>query len=1280
MSFLDVTSDDVAKLDDKQFRELIARLCEAEVEQKGLPRTTVTWGGHQDASDGGVDVRVEIADCPGWCGGIPKALTIFQAKDSEMTAAKICEEMRPDGILRPVILDALARGGAYVIACNRDNVADKALQKRKQAMEDAVRADLPDHRGILDFYDRSRLASWARSHPGVVLWLRNASGRPLQGWMSCEELSKRHAGVFLNDKEVRLRMPSNVDCQEMGIVDGIERIRAALRSDGACVRLTGLSGVGKTRLVQALFEESVGTVPLASHELLYTDISDDPVPSPMGMCSQIHTQEKSSIVVVDNCPPELHSQLAKYVKESQSHIRLLTVEYDVQGDDSDETDVFRLDPASEDLIERLLRVRRPELQPTDAEMIAKLSGGNARVAIALANTVAKDERLTGLKDADLFRRLFQQGKGESEQLLVVASCCSLVYSFQLDAEPKDGFSAELQVLAGLAVMEPTTFYRHVMELQRRELLQRRSVWAAILPHAIANRLAKQALEDFPKHRILQAFTGEGRHRLTKSFARRLGYLNDSMHAKEIAREWIAPGGFLGDLPTLDNERFSWFERVAPIVETEALEAIEKVLRTIGMKEFLGSYSPFRQNAEHLIRLLAYESESFAKAVDLLRWMQSHLDEPIDFNGFLDRYKALFALRYSGTMMPPVEKLKYLRNLFVEDVVDSDRKVALALVECGLEVIHPPHHQSYEFGCRVRAFGYVVKSGDEYRQWYRDLLGFVADQIVSHSWPEANFRRLLGKNFRGLWEYVGLCPELESVVDRLVASGGWIEGYNAVRKTIRHARRFGSDHYTPEELERLQLLEMRLFPTDLVSRVRLVCSQEYRVPHEELDWLDGETAKCLAQVNQKIEEELQEVGQCLAADKCALEQLLPELLSGQSPRAKGIMRGVLEEVEDVRSFWGSLEVLLESQNTSEPNPYLVAGILEGILASDKSFGTEILEGMAEHPHLGKILPFVQFLLPFDSGSHHRIARAAKRRDVPTSIFQYLGYGRVHEQLDDGELIEVLNAVCSRDQGAEVVLAILGMRFHGLENGTYRPTSTMVTHVQNYLLEHLPLEKGGDYQISLLSGVAFDGSDSEAAAIAFGRRLALHRNVSWRMRQLPRTFHELSRLQPRALLDGYLLHLDGESSPVYGFGELPSQSSTRQEEDPFAGVSDDLIDVWRAEDPNERDMRVARFVRLYGYDPERQRVVWRSFAVRMLAGSADPIQLLDQIFQGFSPGHGIGSRAEIMECYLPLLEDIESMERSGVAEWAKGKIKQLLGDIRRRRDRENGENSAALRGFE
>ena len=65
-------------------------------------------------------------------------------------------------------------------------------------------------------------------------------------------------------------------------------------------------------------------------------------------------------------------------------------------------------PSSGDLVEQLIKRRFPKLSVIDARTAAEFSGGNARIAIALAATVGRNESLSGLADRELFQRLFQQ--------------------------------------------------------------------------------------------------------------------------------------------------------------------------------------------------------------------------------------------------------------------------------------------------------------------------------------------------------------------------------------------------------------------------------------------------------------------------------------------------------------------------------------------------------------------------------------------------------------------------------------------------------------------------------------------------------------------------------------------------------------------------------------------------------------------------------------------------------------------------------------------------------
>jgi hypothetical protein len=114
----EITPDDIALLNDEDLRTLIGLLCESEVRARGLSAASVTWGGNQNAADGGLDVRVALQENDAIDGFMPRTTTGFQVKKPHMSRADILEEMRPNGTLRPVIRDLADRSGAYIIVCS----------------------------------------------------------------------------------------------------------------------------------------------------------------------------------------------------------------------------------------------------------------------------------------------------------------------------------------------------------------------------------------------------------------------------------------------------------------------------------------------------------------------------------------------------------------------------------------------------------------------------------------------------------------------------------------------------------------------------------------------------------------------------------------------------------------------------------------------------------------------------------------------------------------------------------------------------------------------------------------------------------------------------------------------------------------------------------------------------------------------------------------------------------------------------------------------------------
>lgn len=777
---LEVNGDHIKKLSDADLRRLILRLCEAELRRCGLPTSAVTAGGHQDAPDGGIDVRVRLVDGGSPClDFIPRPQTGFQSKACSMPPADIAKEMRPKNKLRSSIGELGAVHGAYVIVSSEDSTTDAALDLRIRAMNDAL-SDLPAGSTVkVDFYDRERIANWVRVYAGVALWLREQIGEPISGWRAYGTWAPgdRPESEFLLDKKARIYLRDQE--QPLTVAEGISAIRRSLSSVGGVVRLVGLSGVGKTRLVQALFDNRIGSHALDTSIVLYTDQGAEPDPSARDMVHRLRAAGRRSVVVVDNCNPATHRALAEVLKQSGAPVSLITVEYDVTDDEPEDTDVFHLEPGSEAVVEQIIERLVPNVEAPDRSRIAEFSGGNARVALVLAKTLPRKHSLGVLDDSELFKRLFYQNQQPDPVLMRVAEVCSLVYSFDGESESAD---AELSILAGLANLTFKDVYRGVGELRARDLVQARGKWRAVLPHAIANRLAKQTLERIPPTSLVDSL--KGHERLLRSFARRLGFLHDSANAIEIAQAWLEEGGSLSDARYLSELDVALLLSIAPLCPDSVLGVLERAATRNDSDEFLTSDIVRQQRWVWLLRALAYEPTSFDRAALILaRLCAANASKRDHFNG-RSSFEELFHIVLSGTRATIEQRIKFIRNLS-EHTAGEFHELALVALESLLQTGHFTSSHDFSFGARSRDFGWHPTTNDDVANWYRGALALAAEFCQKGSHFRLKTRAMLARHFRGLWMHAGIQDELVSLAKRFAKNEGWSAGWIAVRMTITH---------------------------------------------------------------------------------------------------------------------------------------------------------------------------------------------------------------------------------------------------------------------------------------------------------------------------------------------------------------------------------------------------------------------------------------------------------------------------------------------------------------
>lgn len=1288
MSELELTGEHVAMLGDEDLRSLVVRLCEAELRRTGRPSSAVLAGGHQNAPDGGVDVRVQLEtteDAPASDGGptasaeavvvpkepaagaalhsepqspprdfIPRLDTGFQVKCENMPAGAITEEMRPKGALRDCIKDLIARKGAYVIVSSKGTVADVHLAKRIQAMRVAV-ADEPTHADLkLDFYDRDRLARWVRQYPGVELWLRERVNARLHGWQGYGRWAGADVAYLLDETARLVERTGGGAAKALSVAEGLGRLRAALSEPGQVLRVVGLSGTGKTRMVQALFEKEVGNgEPPDQAIVLYTDLGNEPEPSAREMLLRLGSKEQRAIVIVDNCNPKTHRTLADVVSQYEKHLSLLTVEYDVGEDDSpDTTDVYELAPASAQVLEGILQRLVPHLAGPDRHRITDFSGGNARVALALARTVERGETLGVLNDTELFRRLFRQGQAEDPEMLRAAKVCSLVYSFE--GEDTRSEASELRVLAMLAEMTPNELYRHVGNLKRRDLVQSRSKWRAVLPPALANRLAKWALQEIPAADITDAFALS--ERVLISFSRRLEYLHDSEEACAIASRWMDDEKWLADPGQLNELGRKLFINLAPLVPDKVLVAMERAVSANNAANFVLRHKDSMHEWSTLLRHLAYQPGSFDRAAPLLLTLAEHEEgNNVDCRG---AWKEMFRIGLSGTMAPPAQRVRLLEHLLTT-ATGKRRELTWAAVEAMLEASHFSSSHDFSFGARPHGYGWEPESPAEVLTWFGSAFALLRRVAASGGEGLQRVRTALAAHFREVWA-CGVDDQLKALMLEVAGNSGWPAGWVATRSTLR----FDSKGMLPETLQALKELDAAIAPKGLAQEART-----YTLGHAgglldvayAVDESDEAEDKNPVASWERVNERVVKLGTALAADDAVLAEVLPEILAGESGRQSFLGRGLGEATPDPQRHWKMLhDAFVELPGA--PNVSLLAGFVHGLRNKDPEKADLILDGVVDEAKFDAYYPAL-LGAPRDDADGDRLIASMKRAVArPHRYMLRMSNG------DDGGLsvakfCEAMHVLSKMENGLIAAIDELVTELHRLTTRKAEVPPELVMLAQS-LLASFSFEScthNVAWRVNELVKMAFVGSLAVDAAAQFAARFAAalddYRSHGVDLGDLACT---LFKLQPLVALDAFLSKPHPKRNLGFRARFIARHGPVLQ------CAPEEVLLHWVSADPGTRAPVVAREVEIFekktkenasALDDSASEVTISPVAARLLELAPDKGAVLQSFNRHLYPSHWSGSLAQALAPHLALAESLVGHADSVVAAWAQDALRAI-----------------------
>ena len=493
-----VTANDIKRCSPKQVVELIKRLSLFECKQYNIPQNSVHFSGNISAKDGGQDGLVKWSQGPPHTDYFLDRYNCFQVKKGTVTPSEckkeICDE---NGNLKPAVQNVIKNKGAYIL-CSTHPISGVYLKAREEAIQEEIRdrGYNPDLIKI-KFYDANIIEDWVNSFSPLAIWfLEEVCNRAIGPWISWQEWSRE-------DSNYKSEFMCNQD-----LINKKSSIYKILSTPRKVVHLTGVSGVGKTRLALEVFRptEQINL----SHFVLYGSAEN---------IENVHLRGLRAfraILIIDDCSLEKTEMFHKMALQEDSQLSVLTIGHEKQIISKD-VKVIELTPNEEVVKKILLDTQDIKNKYVDSKWLRLTSG------FPLMAKLLKDLGSLDLLNGDIptIRKKMLWGMDqpdkEGEKVIKVCSLFDTI-CFNDNEWKKKGWvvssttvnrgEEEVKYIAEkICKMDYDQFYKKIRYFKKKKIIQQHGRLIQVRPKPLAIWLAAELIQETPPESVMKWLTG-----------------------------------------------------------------------------------------------------------------------------------------------------------------------------------------------------------------------------------------------------------------------------------------------------------------------------------------------------------------------------------------------------------------------------------------------------------------------------------------------------------------------------------------------------------------------------------------------------------------------------------------------------------------------------------------------------------------------------------------------------------------------------------------------------
>jgi hypothetical protein len=1017
MNLFEVEPTQIARLEPEQLVRVLRQLLYLEAERHGIPRSATNVPLQISVPDGGEDGRIRWEGGPEKTDFLPQRFTILQSKAQKMNPAQCAKEVAPRNCLKPQVKEVLDVGGAYVQFCHypyNTNLTESRVRSMREALRAAGRADWKT--AYVEFYDANKIASWVNCFFPAQVYVLECNGITadfaIKSW---------HEWASHTDLQVHYVWNARLT----GL---IRTIRDTCHQEScARLRITGLSGLGKTRLALEAFRPIEGSDQYHDnalhHQVAYVDAALLENRRVVALLSQLVKLNRSGILVVDNCEPLLHRELVKELGyRGGEKISLVTLDFEPDESTPKWDSIALKADDCEGIVKGILAESFPGIGQPEISRIEEFAQGFASIAVLIAQQMADGvEDIGRISDAEIIGKLVG-GRGEPDVTTrSVVTACSLFEHFEFSDETVTDHVAF--IAQHIADVKPGEFFSVCTRILARGILQRRGRFARVCPIPLAITLAAHWLDEKPREQLVELVGRLKEEGLFEQFCNQLTKLSFCKNANQLVTNLIGVRGpFASPEALLTEEGSRLFRALVEVNPQMTTETLWRVLKEKSHDELLNIRDDIRRNLVWSLKNLCWWPGTFNLAARMMLSLAGAENETWG-NNATGEFLGLFHVSLPGTEADLTARLDVVKEALAshnpETHVLGIRALGSALETQWFSRAYGPETQ----GSRAPRRDYNPK-WKEAREYWASCITLLVEEIVG-SGEHAKFaQRELAQQMRGLLAH-RMIREVGNAVGAIVKARGkyWPEALAAIRNCLDYDLKDSPPEWRPQIVE----LEKVLLPESIEERLRLIVS----VP----DWRDreaddGSYVSVAAEEAEKLAEEL--------SKDTSWYGEVGVLLKGEQRQANSFGKRLGELVERPQLFIDVCLDRLREIPSEEAVPELLGAFLGGV--KDANLVATVMERIIADDKLVRFSVRITRCLDITEACLERLVPAIGNSRVPITDFGVFSYGRALDKIGEDFVSEFCDKLAAYSvEGARTALHILYMYCYGNE-ARFRSCST------------------------------------------------------------------------------------------------------------------------------------------------------------------------------------------------------------------------------------------------